>query len=469
MKLKFLMALAAAVSLAGLGSLSDTASAQHPGWGGGNGGYGGGYGGGWGGGNSGGNSWGGGNSGGNTNNSGAGTWSNQPAHNYNHNFQKSGSGNSSKYPLNNSHEPFKTYKSGVNKNSYTHHQGNIKKATFSKPNIWSNKLWGGRGWRHDYWHRWYGPVFWPYFFGDYFCYGFWPDYCYDVYWGYGPDVILWGAFWPSPGEYGYDEAAAYDAADAGEIYAPYRTPSPAANKQFENKQAEAAAAAETCAGFAPGVSDLPIQKLEGIIDATEEQRTALEDLKAAVAQASDILEKACPSEAPLTPVARLDAMQHRLQAMEEANGGVKGPFVRLYGLLTDEQKQRLKAVSKPSSKPRMARARDVNVAGLCSSQAGFTSVPTDQIARTITLTSAQEQELEKLKAASAKASDDLKNSCPSSIPETLDGRLGVAQQRVTALIGAVDTVRPAVADFYASLTDEQKAALSVQPAPQNRG
>ncbi len=43
MKLKFLMALAAAVSLAGLGSLSDTASAQHPGWGGGNGGYGGGY------------------------------------------------------------------------------------------------------------------------------------------------------------------------------------------------------------------------------------------------------------------------------------------------------------------------------------------------------------------------------------------------------------------------------------------
>ena len=54
-----------------------------------------------------------------------------------------------------------------------------------------------------------------------------------------------------------------------------------------------------------------------------------------------------------------------------------------------------------------------------------------------------------------------------------DGRLDAAQQRVTALITAVDTVRPAVRDFYASLTDEQKAALSIQPGEKqtanNRG
>ncbi len=50
-----------------------------------------------------------------------------------------------------------------------------------------------------------------------------------------------------------------------------------------------------------------------------------------------------------------------------------------------------------------------------------------------------------------------------------DGRLGAASQRLNALMGAVNTVRPAVRDFYASLTDEQKAALSIQPALQNRG
>ena len=88
----------------------------------------------------------------------------------------------------------------------------------ANPNVWSSKHWGGHGWHHHhYWSRWYGPVFWPYFFGDYFCYGFWPGYCSDVYWGYGPDVIVWGAFWPS-GEYYYDEAAAAEATETGDIY-----------------------------------------------------------------------------------------------------------------------------------------------------------------------------------------------------------------------------------------------------------
>lgn len=354
-----------------------------------------------------------------------------------------------------------------NNNNFVQQHANFKNqvhnATFSKANFWANNRWGGH-WNHFHpWHRWYGGVFWPYFFGDYFCWGFWPGYCHDAYWGYGPDVMLWGAFWPNGEDY-YDDASAYAAADEGDLYAPYR-----ATARIANKQPNPSEIAESCSGFAPGVSDLPILQLEAIIDATGEQRTALDDLKAAVANASDILKKACPTEPPLTPVARLDAMEQRLQAMQEANAAVKAPFVRLYSLLTEEQKQRLEAISKPASKQQPPRAQNVNVTGLCSSQAGFTSVPADRIASTIQLTAEQQQELDKLKAASAKASDDLKNSCPASMPGTLDGRLDAAQQRVTALIGAINTVRPEVKDFYASLTDEQKAALSVQPAPQNRG
>ena len=53
---------------------------------------------------------------------------------------------------------------------------------------------------------------------------------------------------------------------------------------------------------------------------------------------------------------------------------------------------------------------------------------------------------------------------PAATPGGIEGRLDAAQQRVTALITAIDTVRPAVRDFYASLTDQQKAALSIQPA-----
>ena len=88
----------------------------------------------------------------------------------------------------------------------------FKKASISNKNIWANKVWGGKDWHHhhDHWFRWSGAVFWPYFEGDYFCYGFWPDDCSDVYWGYGPDTLVWGAFWPY-GEYYADEPAPNEA------------------------------------------------------------------------------------------------------------------------------------------------------------------------------------------------------------------------------------------------------------------
>ena len=351
----------------------------------------------------------------------------------------------------------------------------VRAAALTRPNAFFNNRFGGRGfhggWRDGYGHwygyRWGGAVFWPYWFGDYFSYAFWPDDYYDTYWGYGPDAIMWGAFWPY-GEFPYDDANAYDSAYNGEIYRPYRRRAPAA------PAADAAVASGTCSGFAPGVNELPIQELEKVVDGDEEQRTALNDVKAATVKASDILKQSCSSETPLTPVSRLDAMQRRLQAMAEANEVVKGPLEHLYGALSDVQKQRLGTLAHPNvRRVQTARAKDVNISELCTSQAGFTNVPAEHIASSIELTDAQKEELEKLKAASARASDGLKASCPAAVPDTLDGRLDAAQQRVTALITAVDTVRPAVRDFYASLTDEQKAALSIQPGEKqtanNRG
>ena len=201
------------------------------------------------------------------------------------NFQRGRSNNITRYHLNNSHikshptghtgktnltskqgNQVKSFQSGQKK-SFASKQANFKKlssnpqfkkANYSKKNFFSNSKFAGQHhhdrWHgHDHWHRWSGPVFWPYFFGDYFCYGFWPSDCYDVYWGYGPDVIMWSAFWPS-GVY-YDEAAASEAADTGDIYrAPSRTgdngPAPA-------KKPDMAAIAETCAGFAPASATCP--------------------------------------------------------------------------------------------------------------------------------------------------------------------------------------------------------------------
>lgn len=362
----------------------------------------------------------------------------------------------------------------------------LRQATLSRHNAFFNRSFGhDHGGYPGYWHdggwygyRWGGPVFWPYWFGDYFSYAFWPYDYYDTFWGYGPDVIVWGAFWPY-GEYAYDDGAVYDSVSSGDIYRPYRRRVAKSAVQTDSAAslsapAEGAASLDTCAGFAPGVSDLPVDQLGRVVEPTEEQRTAFADLKAATVKAADILKQSCPAAAPLTPVARLDAMQRRLEAMSEANETIRGPLVRLYGLFTDGQKERLAALAQSNAKhDKTSRSKDMNVAELCTSQAGFTNVPAEQITSSIELTETQEQELDKVKAASAKASETLKSGCPTTIPNTIDGRLDAAQSRVTALIGAVDTVRPAVRDFYASLTDEQKAALSIQPAEKhatdNRG
>jgi hypothetical protein len=66
-----------------------------------------------------------------------------------------------------------------------------------------------------------------------------------------------------------------------------------------------------------------------------------------------------------------------------------------------------------------------------------------------------------LKDASEKAVRFLQESCPTNDPATPTGRLGAMEQRLEAMLEAVRTVKPALDDFYASLTDEQKARLNV--------
>jgi hypothetical protein len=339
----------------------------------------------------------------------------------------------------------------------------LRQASFARHNAFFNraKFGGGAGRDHNIWrgnngrwygYRWYGAVFWPYFFGDYFSYALWPDY-YDSFWGYGPDALLWGAFWPY-GEFGNVYApnggGAYPAAD---IYGAYHA-APQASSQPSPEDLSAA-----CVGFAPGIPDLPIGKIEQIAGPNQDQRAASNSLKAAAAQASEILRQACPAQMPLTPVARLNAVEQRLQAMEKAGDLVRGPLIRLYNLLTNAQRQRLDAVETAQN------AKGQNIEQLCSSQASFTDVPAREIQSRIRLGSAQKQKLQELNDASAKASGLLRDSCPRAIPQTVEARLDEAQKRVAVLIQAVEEIRPAVSGFFASLTDQQKEALNSEVKP----
>jgi len=136
--------------------------------------------------------------------------------------------------------------------------------------------WGGHEWRHQGFQRfWADGVFWPYFFGDYFSYAFWPYDYYGLFWGWGPDALLWSAFWPyydyPYGDYG-DYGAGYPAGVAGDIYAHcrrYRAEVPQQPQRVASISPQEAAA--TCAGFAPGVDNLPFQRVEAIIEPAPDQ------------------------------------------------------------------------------------------------------------------------------------------------------------------------------------------------------
>jgi len=79
----------------------------------------------------------------------------------------------------------------------------------------------------------------------------------------------------------------------------------------------------------------------------------------------------------------------------------------------------------------------------------------------------QDTALKELDDASAQAADILKGSCQTGQTLTPTGRLAAMQNRLNSMLQALNTVKPSLAKFYDSLSDEQKARfdrLNIRPA-----
>jgi hypothetical protein len=75
-----------------------------------------------------------------------------------------------------------------------------------------------------------------------------------------------------------------------------------------------------------------------------------------------------------------------------------------------------------------------------------------------------------LQDASVKAAEHLKVDCPSYQTLTPTGRVEAMEKRLEATLAAVKTAQPALAKFYNSLSDEQKARFnSLRSAPRPTG
>jgi ABC-type transporter MlaC component len=313
-------------------------------------------------------------------------------------------------------------------------------------------------WRH--FHRrfapivigWFGPLFWPYAYDDFLDYTLYP-YAYDTFWPGAYDDVYAGMF----GLYDAPVAGAYAPTEGYPPTGPYgATAVPATARQAPSGRNPAVEPSIICSGQTAGVTDWRIDEIARAVEPNDTQRAALDELKTAMARSLDILKAACPTELASTPNGRIVDMRKRLSAMIEAVRTVRDPLAKFYDLLSDEQRARFNTLGSGTDEENEQQARR-DLTQACSERAsGIAALPMERIERMVAPDDTQRNAYHDLQSAVAQAGELLKSNCPTYKPLTPVVRLEAMEQRLEAMLQAVDTVQPALAKFYGSLSDEQK-------------
>jgi ABC-type transporter MlaC component len=221
-----------------------------------------------------------------------------------------------------------------------------------------------------------------------------------------------------------------------------------------------AASGAICTGQEAGLTDWPIERIAEQVQPNDVQQALIDKLKDATARAVSLLQSACPTDLPSTPTGRLAAARQRVEFMLQAVRMIQPTLGDFYHSLTDEQKERFNALDSgeaPVASPNRVEQQP-DPAQVCSSRVA--AVPTDRIDQVLRLDEAQRDALANLNKASSEAADILSRSCPQETALTPPGRVAAMEQRLDAMLQAVDVVQPALAGFYNSLSDEQKARFN---------
>ena len=298
---------------------------------------------------------------------------------------------------------------------------------------------------------WFGPVFWPTAYDDVFDYVFWPAE-YDSYgfWAFAYDDVLDNAFFaPDTGDI-----------SVGDGYV-VRGGRGRGARRHTREASRGGSAGDLCR-VDPGLTQWPVEEIAQMVEPTPDQQHLLADLKAASGRAAQVLQAACPVRPPSTPLGRLDAMSKRLDAMLQALDVVRPALARFYDSLSDEQKARFNEMGRQQA-ANESDANGKNEARVCGGQGPgvLSDQAIERIAGEVRPNERQKADLDALRDASAKASDALRNACPTQTPITPVARLEAMAKRIQAMLDAINTVRPALAKFYDSLSDEQKTHFNL--------
>jgi hypothetical protein len=104
------------------------------------------------------------------------------------------------------------------------------------------------------------------------------------------------------------------------------------------------APAQGCGAAQSAALQWPADEIEARLHPNDTQRAALKALQDANAGAVDVLNAGCQPEDAITPPARLDAVEGRLEAMQRAVSLVSAALEGFYATLSDEQKAQFEAI-----------------------------------------------------------------------------------------------------------------------------
>jgi hypothetical protein len=183
------------------------------------------------------------------------------------------------------------------------------------------------------------------------------------------------------------------------------------------------------------------------------QMQQMQKLGGALGFASDYLAKACPSEIPQDPAARLQLMEWQIEKLAEALDFVRPPLQELEQSLNDTQRARFGApFSRTASHPDRANS----IAPACAAAPTKVDASIEQISLTVQPTDAQRDAMDGLKQAFRNAANELDANCPASLPGDPLARLGATEARLDATWRALVSIQTALSDFETKLSAEQR-------------
>jgi hypothetical protein len=195
------------------------------------------------------------------------------------------------------------------------------------------------------------------------------------------------------------------------------------------------------------------ERIRAEIRPSGNQLQQMQKLGGALGFASDYLAKACPSDIPRDPAARLQLMEWQVEKLAEALDFVRPPLQELEQSLNATQRARFGV---PLATAATRADRTNTIAPACAAAPPKVDASIEQISLAVQPTDDQRDAMNGLKQALRNAAGELDANCPPSLPPDPLARLQAIEARLDATWRALVSIQTALADFQTKLSADQR-------------